>query len=135
MSVSWRAGKVPSLTIILKLCRALNIVPDIATFEFEFRTIAADKSSVLAKEVIDYAKNVLEPEMKRVAPEAGFVFEDRSEFAGLARRNTPNSRPWSHRGCGRRRFGIYRHMGSESTVRGRVVPVFSRYLLFTWLDQ
>jgi acetylornithine deacetylase len=62
---------------------ALNIVPDIATFEFEFRTIAADKSSDLVKEVIDYAKNVLEPEMKAVAPEAGFDFEDRSEFAGL----------------------------------------------------
>jgi acetylornithine deacetylase len=62
---------------------ALNIVPDIATFEFEFRTIAADKSSDLVKEVTDYAKNVLEPEMKAVAPEAGFDFEDRSEFAGL----------------------------------------------------
>jgi len=62
---------------------ALNIVPDIATFEFEFRVIAQDKSSVLAKEVIDYAKNVLEPEMKAVAPEAGFDFQDRSEFAGL----------------------------------------------------
>src|SRR3954464_5826460 len=62
---------------------ALNIVPDTATFEFEFRTIAADKSATLAKEVIDYAKNELEPEMKAVAPEAGFVFEDRSEFAGL----------------------------------------------------
>src|ERR1044072_7836926 len=62
---------------------ALNIVPDIATFEFEFRTIAADKSADLAKEVIDDAKNVLEPEMPAGAPEAGIVFDDRSEFAGL----------------------------------------------------
>jgi acetylornithine deacetylase len=62
---------------------ALNIVPDIATFEFEFRLIAQDKSSDLAKEVLDYAKGVLEPEMKAVAPEAGFDFQDRSEFAGL----------------------------------------------------
>ena len=62
---------------------ALNIVPDIATFEFEFRVLSTDKSDILAKEVIDYARNVLEPEMKKVAPEAGFVFEDRSEFAGL----------------------------------------------------
>jgi len=62
---------------------ALNIVPDVATFEFEFRTIAADKSAVLAKEVIDFAKTELEPEMKAVAPEAGFEFDDRSEFAGL----------------------------------------------------
>lgn len=62
---------------------ALNIVPDIATFEFEFRVLSVDKSSVLAQEVVDYAKNVLEPEMKKVAPEAGFEFQDRSEFAGL----------------------------------------------------
>ena len=56
---------------------ALNIVPDIATFEFEFRVLSVDKSDTLAQEVIDYAKNVLEPEMKKVAPEAGFEFEDR----------------------------------------------------------
>jgi len=62
---------------------ALNIVPDIATFEFEFRVLSVDKSSILAQEVLDYAKNVLEPEMKKVAPEAGFEFQDRSEFAGL----------------------------------------------------
>jgi len=62
---------------------ALNIVPDIATFEFEFRVLSVDKSDTLAKEVIDYAKTMLEPEMKAVAPEAGFEFEDRSEFAGL----------------------------------------------------
>jgi acetylornithine deacetylase len=62
---------------------ALNIVPDIATFEFEFRVLTVDKSDVFLKEVIDYAKNVLEPEMKAVAPEAGFEFQDRGEFAGL----------------------------------------------------
>ena len=62
---------------------ALNIVPDIATFEFEFRVLSADKSDGLVKEVIDYAKNVLEPEMQAVAPEAGFEFQDRGEFAGL----------------------------------------------------
>ena len=62
---------------------ALNIVPDIATFEFEFRVLATDKSSVLAQEVIDYAKTVLEPEMKAVAPEAGFDFFSRGEMAGL----------------------------------------------------
>jgi acetylornithine deacetylase len=62
---------------------ALNIVPDQATFEFEFRVLSVDKSDTLVKEVIDYAKNVLEPEMKAVAPEAGFDFQDRGEFAGL----------------------------------------------------
>jgi acetylornithine deacetylase len=62
---------------------ALNIVPDIATFEFEFRVLTSDKSDDFMKEVVDYAKNVLEPEMQAVAPEAGFEFIDRGEFAGL----------------------------------------------------
>src|SRR5262249_59898082 len=62
---------------------ALNIVPDIATFEFRFRLLTVDKSDTLLQEVIDYAKNVLEPEMQKVAPEAGFEFVDRGEFAGL----------------------------------------------------
>jgi acetylornithine deacetylase len=62
---------------------ALNIVPDMATFEFEFRVLTSDKSDTFMKEVVDYAKNVLEPEMKAVAPEAGFEFIDRGEFAGL----------------------------------------------------
>ena len=67
----------------------LNIVPDIATFEFEFRIIAADKSDVLAQEVIDYARNVLEPEMKAVAPEAGFEFQGAPEWPGSTRPRTP----------------------------------------------
>jgi acetylornithine deacetylase len=61
----------------------LNIVPDIATFEFEFRLVPGENSEVLANEVLDYARNVLEPEMKAVAPEAGFEFFSRGEMAGL----------------------------------------------------
>lgn len=62
---------------------ALNIVADIAMFESEFRVIGADDSAVLAREVVDYARNELEPEMKAVAPEAGIVIEERSDVAGL----------------------------------------------------
>jgi acetylornithine deacetylase len=65
---------------------ALNVVPDSCTFEMEFRAIGADDVNALANEVIAYGREVLEPAMKAVAPEAGITFVDRSNFPGL---NTP----------------------------------------------
>jgi acetylornithine deacetylase len=62
---------------------ALNIVPDECAFAFEFRSIAADDPDAMVAEVAAYAKDVLEPEMKAVAPEAGFTFELMSGFPGL----------------------------------------------------
>jgi acetylornithine deacetylase len=62
---------------------ALNIVPDLCTFEYEFRTIAADNPDALAEEVAAYGRRVLEPQMKAVAPEAGIELRDRSSFPGL----------------------------------------------------
>jgi acetylornithine deacetylase len=62
---------------------ALNIVPDSCTFEFEFRTIAADDPGALAEEVTAYARDVLEPQMKAVAPEAGIELVEKSSFPGL----------------------------------------------------
>jgi acetylornithine deacetylase len=62
---------------------ALNIVPDLCWFEFEFRTIAADDAGALIDEVADYARKELEPAMKAIAPQAGITFEEKSEFPGL----------------------------------------------------
>ena len=62
---------------------ALNIVPDLCSFQFEFRAIAADDVDALAAEVMAYARERLEPEMRAVAPEAGIAFEVMSGFPGL----------------------------------------------------
>ena len=62
---------------------ALNIVPDACAFEFEFRVIADDKVDALEAEVKTYARDVLEPEMKAIAPEAGITFAVKSGFPGL----------------------------------------------------
>jgi acetylornithine deacetylase len=62
---------------------ALNIVPDACWFEFEFRTIAADDAGALIGEVMAYARDMLEPAMKAVAPQAGITFEEKSGFPGL----------------------------------------------------
>jgi acetylornithine deacetylase len=62
---------------------ALNIVPESCTFEFEFRAIGVDDVNALTEEVTAYGRDVLEPAMKAVAPEAGIEFIDRSNFPGL----------------------------------------------------
>src|SRR5947199_605544 len=62
---------------------ALNIVPDVCSFEFEFRSIAQDNPDAWVAEVMAYARDVLEPEMKAVASEAGILLEMRSSFPGL----------------------------------------------------
>ncbi len=62
---------------------ALNIVPDACTFEFEFRSIAADRLDTLVGEVMTYARDVLEPQMKAVASQSGIDFEIKSGFPGL----------------------------------------------------
>jgi acetylornithine deacetylase len=62
---------------------ALNIVPDGCSFEFEFRSIAADDPDALAGEVMDFARTVLLPEMTAVAPQSDITFELRSGFPGL----------------------------------------------------
>jgi acetylornithine deacetylase len=62
---------------------ALNIVPDLCTFEFEFRPLAADDVDGLVEEVMAYARERLEPEMRAVDPAARIVFEPKSSWPGL----------------------------------------------------
>jgi acetylornithine deacetylase len=62
---------------------ALNIVPDLCTFEFEFRPLAADDVDGLAEEVMAYARERLEPEMRAVDPAARIAFEPKSSWPGL----------------------------------------------------
>jgi acetylornithine deacetylase len=62
---------------------ALNIVPDLCTFEFEFRPLAADDMDGLAEEVIAFARERLEPEMRAVDPAARITFEPKSSWPGL----------------------------------------------------
>lgn len=63
--------------------RQLNIVPDRCAFEFEFRVIGHDDGDALVEEVMAYAREELEPEMNRIAPEAGFRFDLMVGYDGL----------------------------------------------------
>jgi acetylornithine deacetylase len=51
-----------------------NVVPRDAEFRYEFRDLPTADVAAMQQEVIDYARS-LEPQMKRVAPDAGFSFE------------------------------------------------------------
>jgi len=61
----------------------LNIVPELCTFDFEFRALPAVDIDALAEEVKHYATSVLEPEMQAIAPDTFIGFETISSFPGL----------------------------------------------------
>ena len=62
----------------------LNIVPERARFDVEWRTVPGDDSALMLKGLSDFTASALEPAMRRVEPEAGFRFEIMSELPPLA---------------------------------------------------
>lgn len=61
----------------------VNIVPDACTFDMEVRAIGHDDPDAVVERVRAHAREVLEPEMRARAPEAGIDFEALSEVDGL----------------------------------------------------
>jgi len=53
---------------------APNIVPHEANITFEVRAIGGENAMAYIDQVIAYAKNTLEPAMRKIDPEAGFTF-------------------------------------------------------------
>ena len=64
-----------------------NIVPRDCEVHFEFRYLPGVDPDALEREIQDYAKRVLEPEMKRVDPDAGFTFETKAEIPAMDTRD------------------------------------------------
>ncbi len=61
----------------------LNIVPELCSFDFEFRALPSVDVDALVDEVKAYAQEVLEAEMQVIAPETSIHFEAISGFPGL----------------------------------------------------
>jgi acetylornithine deacetylase len=61
-----------------------NIVPAQCDFTYEIRNLPGHDPDPLLAEIETHAREVLEPEMKNVAPEAGFDFNARSRLPGYA---------------------------------------------------
>lgn len=53
---------------------AVNVIPDLCTFDFETRVIGADDRAAIVAEARRYAAEALEPEMRAVAPQTGIAF-------------------------------------------------------------
>lgn len=54
---------------------ACNVVPKDCEFEFEMRNIPATPHDAMTQPILDYARQELLPQMKRVAPEADIAFQ------------------------------------------------------------
>ncbi len=78
--------EVPFTTLQTGLIRggtAPNIVPRECEFHFEFRYLPGADPDALEREIKAYAQGTLEPEMKRVDPQAGFEFVTKAQIPGL----------------------------------------------------
>lgn len=62
---------------------ALNIVPLRCEFAFEFRYLPGEDPDAMFAELRGYTEKHLLPEMRRVEPSAGFVWEELSRIPGL----------------------------------------------------
>lgn len=63
--------------------RALNIVPDACSFDFEVRTLPQDDAQQVADELVTYAQQTLEPQMRAVQPASAIRFSPLSAYPGL----------------------------------------------------
>ncbi|MDI6955281.1 acetylornithine deacetylase [Pantoea sp. Pa-EAmG] len=63
--------------------RALNIVPDACSFDFEVRTLPQENAQQVAEELVAYAQQTLEPQMRAVQPASAIRFSPLSAYPGL----------------------------------------------------
>ena len=105
----------------------LNIVPDLARFVFEVRTVPGDEAEEVLARLRAWLAQAMEPALRAVAPEAGFRFERRCHapalslpdghvLAGMTRRLT------GHNGAARVPYGteagVFQQAGIPAIVCG-----------------
>lgn len=61
----------------------VNIVPEECEFQFEFRNLPVDDPATMLGEVQTFAREKLEPAMKQIDPETGFLWQQKSSYPGL----------------------------------------------------
>lgn len=80
------AYDIPHTTIhtgVIQGGTMVNVVPEECQFMFEFRNLPEDSPQALLEEVQLFAREKLEPGMKAINPETGFLWEEDSRFPGL----------------------------------------------------
>jgi acetylornithine deacetylase len=77
---------VPHTTLLVSTVAggtAVNIVPDSCVFDWEYRSIAVDEGAGIGGMIMDFANDVLAPQMQQRAPQAGFEFAELVSYPGL----------------------------------------------------
>lgn len=92
--------------------KALNIVPQNCTFDFEVRSLPAQDPWRVAQQLRGYAEQTLLPAMQAVSEQCAISFSELSSYPGLATSVESQAAEWVAQFCGSRDYGTVA-FGSE----------------------
>ncbi|AZP71401.1 acetylornithine deacetylase [Pseudomonas poae] len=85
--------------------KALNIVPQNCSFDFEVRSLPAQDSWQVAQQLQRYAEHTLLPAMQAVSAQSAITFSELSSYPGLATSLQSQAAEWVAQFCGSQEFG------------------------------
>ena len=85
--------------------KALNIVPQNCTFDFEVRALPAQDPWQVAQQLRDYAEQNLLPAMQAVSDQSAISISELSSYPGLATSLESQAAQWVAQFCGSQEFG------------------------------
>ncbi|KMT56991.1 acetylornithine deacetylase [Pseudomonas fildesensis] len=85
--------------------KALNIVPQNCTFDFEVRSLPAQDPWQVAHQLRGYAEQMLLPAMQAVSAQCAISFNELSSYPGLATSLETQAAEWVAQFCGSREYG------------------------------
>jgi acetylornithine deacetylase len=85
--------------------KALNIVPQDCSFDFEVRSLPTQDPWQVARQLQAYAEQTLLPAMRAVSGQAAISLSELSSYPGLATSLESQAAEWVAQFCGSREFG------------------------------
>ncbi len=85
--------------------KALNIVPQNCSFDFEVRALPAQDPWQVAQQLQRYAEQILLPAMQAVSAQSAISFSELSSYPGLATSLESQAAEWVAQFCGSQEFG------------------------------
>jgi acetylornithine deacetylase len=85
--------------------KALNIVPQNCSFDFEVRALPAQDPWQVAQQLQHYAEQILLPAMQAVSAQSAISFSELSSYPGLATSLQSQAAEWVAQFCGSQEFG------------------------------
>ncbi|WP_312495348.1 acetylornithine deacetylase [Pseudomonas cremoris] len=85
--------------------KALNIVPQNCSFDFEVRSLPAQDPWQVAQQLQRYAEQTLLPAMQAVSAQSAITFSELSSYPGLATSLQSQAAEWVAQFCGSQEFG------------------------------